>query len=107
MIKHYKNGSRALGEFENEEKENYSKNLRLNLQNLIDMPGHPELWFKQYGHHSDKKKKKKVKRMQRLVSAGLEVCASSKGTRSRDFSPKLESKEKRLKKMRIPPIRVA
>lgn len=65
----------------------------LTSHNLIDLPSHPGLWFKQYVHHSDGEKKK----IQRLVRTRMEEYASSKGTQSRGFSLKPEGKENHLK----------
>lgn len=42
-------------------------------------------------------KKKKMKKIQRMVSARMKVCVSSKGTQSRGFSPKAEGEENYLK----------
>lgn len=43
------------------------------------------------------KKKKKTKKIQRMVSARMKVCVSSKGAQSRGFSPEAEREENYLK----------
>lgn len=43
------------------------------------------------------KKKKKTKKIQRMVSARMKVCVSSKGAQSRGFSPEAEGEENYLK----------